>query len=135
MQRIGLGGVVITNSRPLLCRATIMALNRSRINVSLRLFIIPLLVSSFPYFSLAALAASKWLVEIKLWEAPVCVDVRKLGVVGWNCRRMVLLLNRTQTQYSLSFAQFLLVGILTGLCVLAHVRSPPNARPEWRGAE
>src|SRR5690349_2055420 len=108
-----LGGVVITNPGLLLCRATIMALNRSRITVSLRLFIIPLLVSGFPDLSLATLATSKWLVEIKLWEAPVCVDVRKLGVVGWKCRRMVLLLNRTQTQYSLSFAQFLLAGILT----------------------
>jgi len=58
-----------------------MALNRSRINVSLRLFIIPLLVSGFPYFSLAALAASEWLVEGKTGGSRMCY-VRKLGVVG-----------------------------------------------------
>ena len=121
-----LGGVVITASGPLVCRATIVALNRSRINVSLRFFIIPLLVFGFPYLSLAALAASKRLVEIKFSEAPVCVDVRKLAVIGWNSRRMILLLNWAKTQNSLSFAQLLLAGIPSGQCVVAHVRSPPN---------
>lgn len=97
-----------------------MALHRSRINMSLRLFIIPLLIAGFPYLPFAALAASKWLVEIKLRKTTISVYVRKLGMVGRDCRRMVSLLNEAQAQYPLSFAQFLLAGILTSLGVLAH---------------
>jgi hypothetical protein len=85
-------------------RATIMTLNSSRINISLRFLTIPLLVSSLPNLSLTALAARKWLVEIKLWQAPICVDVRKLAVVGRHRRRMVPLLNRSEAQNSLSLA-------------------------------
>ena len=97
-----------------------MALNRSRINMPFRFLVIPLLISGFPYFSLTAFAAGKWLVEIKLWEAPVCIDVRKLGVVGRNRRRMISLLNRSEAQNSLSLVELLLAWILSSLYVLAH---------------
>ena len=115
-----LGGFFILNSDSLVCCATIMALNRSRINVPFRFLIIPLLVFGFPYFSFAAFAASKWLVEIKFWEAPVCIDVRKLGVVGRDSRRMISLLNRSEAQNSLSLAQLLLAWILSSLYGLTH---------------
>jgi hypothetical protein len=52
-----------------------MALNRSGINVSLGLLVIPLLVAGLPYLSLAAPTASEWLVEVKIWQASVGVDV------------------------------------------------------------
>jgi hypothetical protein len=52
-----------------------MTLNGSGINVSLRLLVIPLLVSGLPNLSLAALAASERLIQIKLRQAAVCVDV------------------------------------------------------------
>lgn len=69
-----LGGNTVT-SLFLLRGATIMTLNRSGINVSLGLLVIPLLVSGLPNLSLAALATSKRLVEIKLRQTPVGVDV------------------------------------------------------------
>jgi len=115
-----LGGFFILNSDSILRRATIMALNRSCINVPFCFLIIPLLVFGFPYFSLAAFAASKWLVEVKLWQAPVCVDVRKLAVVGRNRRRMILLLNGSEAQNSLGLLQLLLAGIATCVEMLAH---------------
>src|ERR1043165_6114506 len=99
-----------------------MALNRSGIHMPLRLLIIPFLVFGLPNLSLAALAASKWLVEIELRQTPVCVDVRKLTVVGGNRRRVIPLLSRREAQYSLSLAQFLLAWILSGLRMLAHVQ-------------
>jgi len=55
--------------------ATIMTLNRSGINVSLGLLVIPLLVSGLPNLSLAALAASERLIQIKLRQSAVRVDV------------------------------------------------------------
>jgi len=115
-----LGGFFILNSDSILRRATIMALNRSCINVPFCFLIIPLLVFGFPYFSLAAFAASKWLVEVKLWQAPVCVDVRKLAVVGRNRRRMILLLKWHEAQYALCFQQLALARITACLDVRAH---------------
>jgi hypothetical protein len=99
-----------------------MALNRSPTYMSFRFFIIPLLISGLPNLSLAALPTSKRLVEIKLRQAPICVDVRKLAVVGRNRRRMIPLLNQSEVQNSLSLAQLLLAGVSAGLHVRAHVR-------------
>jgi len=97
-----------------------MALNRLRINVPLRRLVIPLLVFGFPYLCLAALAASKWLVEVKLWQAAVGIDVRKLAVVGWYSRRVMSLLDWTEAQYSLSLSHLFLGGIPASLCVPTH---------------
>ena len=98
--------------------------------MSLRFFIIPLLVFGFPNFSFAALATGKRLVEIELRQTPVCVDVRKLAMVGRNRRRMTLLLNWREPQYSFSLLQFLLAWILSGFQMLGHMRSAAQ-----RGAE
>ena len=114
-----LGGIINTSLFLFGC-ATIVALNRSRINVALGLFVIPLLVSRLPNLFLAALAASEWLIEIKLGQSPVGVDVRKLAVVGWHSRWMTSLLNRSETQNSLGLSNLRFGGISAGLCVATH---------------
>src|SRR4029077_5017192 len=96
---------------PLVRFAAIMALNRSGIDMSLRFFIKPLLVSGLPNLSLPALAASKWLVEIKLRQTAIGVNVRKLIMVGRNGRRMIPLLKRSEAQNSLGLTQLLLAWI------------------------
>src|SRR5947209_633119 len=60
-----LGGIINTSDF-LLRGAAVVTLDRSRINVALRLLVIPLLVSGLPNLSLAARATSERLVEIKL---------------------------------------------------------------------
>ena len=57
------------------------------------LFIIPLLIFGSPYFSLAALATGEWPVEVKVGKASVCIDVRKLAVIGHYRRGVILLLS------------------------------------------
>src|ERR1043165_1649325 len=103
-----------------LLRATVVTLNCSGIDVSLRLFVIPLLVSGLPNLSLAALATSKWLVEVKLRQTTICVDVRKLAVIGSNRRWMSPLLNRSKVQDSLRLANLCLGGVPPSQCVPAH---------------
>jgi hypothetical protein len=52
-----------------------MALNGPRSNMSLGLLKIPLLVFGLPNLSLSTLAANERLIEIKIWQTPVSVDV------------------------------------------------------------
>ena len=100
--------------------ATIMTFNRSGISMALGLFIIPLLISRFPNLSFAALPASERLVEIKLQQAAVGVDVRKLGVVCEHSRWVASLLNRSETQNTLSLSNLVLGSVPTSLSVSAH---------------
>src|SRR5271163_4150023 len=97
-----------------------MALDRPRINVPLRFLVIPLLVYGFPYLRLAAFAANKRRIEIKLRQAAVGIDVRKLAAVGWHSRRVVFLLGGIEAQNSPSLAHLFLGGISSSLCALAH---------------
>src|SRR6266568_5619888 len=68
--------------------ATCMALNCNCVNMAFSLLIIPLLIFGFPYFSLPALAASKWPVEVKIGKASVSIDVRELAVIGRHSQGM-----------------------------------------------
>jgi hypothetical protein len=56
--------------------AAVMTLHRAGINVTLDLLVIPLLVSRFPNLSLAAPTTSEGLVEVKLRQTTVGVNVR-----------------------------------------------------------
>jgi len=38
-----------------------------RIDVALRLFVVPLLISSLPDFAFSANSTDKWLIEVKIW--------------------------------------------------------------------
>src|SRR5262245_17081027 len=99
-----------------------MALDRSRINVLLGLLVIPLLVTGFPDLSLAALAANKRSIQIKIWQTAVSIDVRKLLVIGRHCRWMMSLLERSEAQNSLSVTHLLHGRIATcpNVLVLPH---------------
>jgi hypothetical protein len=92
-----------------------MALYRPGINVSLGLLVIPLLVAGLPYLPLAALATGERLIQIKLRQAPVGVDVGKPAVVGWDRRRMAALLQWREAQSSLDLTNLSLGGISTAL--------------------
>ena len=112
---------LIASSASFYGSATIMALDRSRINVPLRLLVIPLLVSGFPDLGLAAPAANERSVQIKSWETAVSIDVRKFVVVGWRCRWMMSLLKRCKAQNPLSLANLFLGWIAASINVLTHL--------------
>ncbi len=72
--------------------------------MAFRHFIIPFLVPGPPDFPLAALAAGKGLVEVKIRQAAVGVDVREFVMVGGHRRGVVSLLSGSKAQNSFSFA-------------------------------
>src|SRR6266446_9052354 len=67
--------------------ATIVTSNRRRIHVGFRFLVIPLLIGSLPDFFLAAIATAKRLVDVKLRQPPIGVDVVQFRLVssqrGW----------------------------------------------------
>jgi hypothetical protein len=98
---IRLFGGIINISLFLLCRATIMTLNGFGINVPFGLLVIPLLVPGLPNLPLTAVATSERLIEIKLRQTPVRVNVRELAVVSRYSRRMTSLLCRSDPKLAL----------------------------------
>ena len=88
-----------------------MALDGYCVNMALRLFVVPLLIPGFPDFSLAALPAREWPVEIKLGKAPTRIDVREPGLVGCYRRGVILLLDGSEAQHSLRLSPRFFTGI------------------------
>jgi len=116
----GSNGILICGSGLLLRHAASVALDCFRIDVPLSLLVIPLLICRFPYLGLAALPADEWLVEIKLRQAAVGIDVRKLAVVGRHGRRMMPLRSRIEAQDSLGLPDVFCRGIAAGVLWLSH---------------
>ena len=115
-----LRGIRGGTSRLLLRSTAIVALDCFRINMAFRHFVIPLLVSGFPDFGLAALAADEGAVEVKVRQRVVGVDVRKFAMIGGNGGGMVFLLDGSKAENSFGFEDLLRGRTPAGLCGLVH---------------
>ena len=76
--------------------STFMTLNRCRICMSLRLFVVPLLGPSLPDFGFSADTTNEWFIDVKLWQSAVRVDMQQFRTIGREGSGVSSLLFRVQ---------------------------------------
>jgi hypothetical protein len=80
-----------------------VALDGDRVNMVLRLLVVPLLVLRTPDFTFAAFAAFKRTIYIELGQIPIGINVAKFFRVCWHRGRVRFLLQGMKLGYPISF--------------------------------
>src|SRR6185503_10753675 len=109
--------------RAILClprSATVVTSNCCRIHVGFRFLIIPLLIRCLPDFFLAAVATSKRLVDVELWQPAVRVDVAQLWLVGGESGWMSSLKFFGECRNALRLGQLFGTRIATSISFTPH---------------
>jgi hypothetical protein len=100
--------------------ATIVTSNRCRIHVSFRFLVIPLLIRRLPDFFLTAIATLKSLIDVKLWQPPIRVDVVQFRLVSGKCGGVLSLNFFRQRRNALCLGQLFGSRIATRLSFNRH---------------